>query len=609
MPGIAGIFAASPSAAHENAARRMVATLEHQPESESGLCLVPELGVYAGWVAHAGSYAARQSTARAGVPAWLMFAGECMGADAAALLSEHRANPAKAVARLNGLFAGLWIDYTKGQAWLFNDRYGSERLYVVEANGAIYFASEAKALLAVLPELRAFDETGVAQFLAFGSTLQGHTLFRGLRLAPGASLWHWQYGRPMDRRRYFTPADWEALEPWSAEAFEARFNETFPAVLPDYLDQCHSVGLSLTGGLDTRMIAACLPHSRVPAVAYTYSPDDHDRLLDLTIARRIAAMRGMPHHALRLGPGFLKDFRRQLDRTVYVSDGCAGVLGTHELPFSEQARRLAPIRLTGNYGSEVLRSMSTFKRVGPGDELLHPDVARRIESVVAEQNARRVHPVTHAAFEEVPWHLFGTLGAARSQLTFRTPYLDNRVVELAYRAPEHLRHTPAPALRLIHENDPAMGRVPTDRGLSWGAGRLAEAARRAHCAVTFKLDYWYTEGLPDALTPLGGVLRGLSRTGQLGLHKFLAYRLWFQGPLAEMAAEVIADDRTRRLPFWEPRALESIVPEHRAGRRSRLRDIHAVLTLEAVHRKLIDPAAYPSAETVTAQGEHTCLTP
>lgn len=608
MPGIAGILAPAPSAAHESAVRRMVATMEHQPESETGLCLVPESGVYAGWVAHAGSYAARQSTARAGVPAWLVFSGECLGADATALLARHGRDPARAIAQMNGLFTGLWIN-NDGDAWLFNDRFGSERLYVHEKDGTTYFASEAKALLAVLPELRAFDETGVAQFLAFGSTLQGHTLFRGLRLAPGGSLWRWRRGRPLEHQRYFTPAEWECLAPWSAEEFETRFNATFPAVLPDYLERHTSVGLSLTGGLDTRMIAACLPHSKVPGVAYTYSPDEHDRLLDLAIARRIASMAGMPHHALRLGPEFLRDFRRHLDRTVYISDGCAGVLGSHELPFSEQARCLAPIRLTGNYGSEVLRSMSTFKRVGPGNELLQPDVARQVEAVVAEQAGRQVHPVTHAAFEEVPWHLFGTLAVGRSQLSFRTPYMDNRIVELAYRAPAHLRHTAEPALRLIHENDSAMAAIPTDRGLSWGAGRLTQAARRAYCAITFKLDYWHKEGLPDALTPLDGFIGSLSHVGMLGLHKFLAYRLWFQGPLAQMAEEVIADGRTKRLPFWEPGTLEKIVPEHRAGRRSRLRDIHAVLTLEAVHRNLMDHNAYPTAETVAAQGELKCLTP
>ncbi len=78
-----------------------------------------------------------------------------------------------------------------------------------------------------------------------------------------------------------------------------------------------------------------------------------------------------------------------------------------------------------------------------------------------------VHPVTHAAFREIPWHLFGTLAAGRSQVVFRTPYLDNEIVRLAYRAPGRLRLSAAPALRLIHRQDPALASIPTDQGLVW----------------------------------------------------------------------------------------------------------------------------------------------
>lgn len=570
--------------------------MQHQPDSESGTAFAPEIGVYGGWLAHAGSYAAEQCTQEAGATR-LLFSGECFGPGAehgASLAERYLAQGEAFIAELNGLFTGLLIDRTRGQALLFNDRYSSERLYVFEKEGNIYFASEAKALLTVLPELRAFDDNGIAQFLAFGSTLGGHTLFRGLRLMPGGALWRASRHLPLRRTSYFTPSDWEALPVLSEAEFEQRFAEAFRTLLPGYAKANRQAGLSLTGGLDTRMILACLRPDETPAVAYTYASEGGDALLDLTIARRLAAMRGIAHHALRVGADFLASFGRQLDRTVYVTDGCAGVLGAHELYLSEQARQLAPVRLTGNFGSEVLRSMSTFKRSGPSDELLDPATAARVEAVVAEQHAHTVHPVTHAAFQEVPWHLFGTLAAGRSQLSFRTPYMDNRVVELAYRAPAHLRRSHQHAVRLIHDSDAALGAVPTDRGVAWGADGLRARLHRLYCAVTFKLDYWHKEGLPDALGPFDALLSSLSPTGLIGLHKFLAYRLWFRRELAPYAAQVIDDSRTRGLPFWKPGALDTIVADHVGGRRNRLRDIHALMTLEAVHRMLIDSNAYPA---------------
>lgn len=583
--------------------RQMVGTMRHQPASASGTAFAPELGVYGGWVAHEGSFAARQSAEQPGSPAALLFAGECFGADAlpgSSLRDRYDKKGDDFVGGLNGLFSGLLLDRARGRALLFNDRYGSERLYAFEKEGATYFASEAKALLAVLPELRAFDQTGIAQFLAFGSTIGGHTLFSGLKLMPGGSLWRFVPDMPVQRTRYFVPDEWESLPPLSEAEFEGRFADVFCGVLPAYLRADRPVGLSLTGGLDTRMIVACLPPGLAPTAAYTYAAEGGDALLDLKIARRVASIRDMPHRALRVGAEFLDGFAQQLDRTVYITDGCAGVLGAHELYLSEQARQVAPVRLTGNFGSEVLRSMSTFKRNGPARELLDAGLATCVDAVIADQRARTVHPVTHAAFEEVPWHLFGTLAASRSQLTFRTPYMDNQVIELAYRAPPEQRRTAAPALRLIHDNDAALATLPTDRGLAWGGASLRSRLRHVFCDVTFKLDYWHKEGLPDPLTPFDALLGSFSHLGLLGLHKFLAYRVWFRRELAPYAAQVIGDAGTRRMPFWNACALREVAPDHASGRHNRLRDIHAVLTLEAVQRMLIDDSAYRARSAATA---------
>ncbi len=578
----------------------MVATLQHQPESVSGTLFAPDLGVYGGWVAHAHSFAARQCAEAAHGGTAMLFAGECFGQNDSPV-QQYAARGDGFVAELNGLFAGLIVDYENRRAMLFNDRFGSERLYTAESGGAIYFASEAKALLAVLPQLRAFDDNGVAQWLAFGSTLGGQTLFCGISLVPGASVWRFVPGASLQRDRYFVPAEWEALPTLTDAEFQARLSETFGGTLPAYLAGAQRIGFSLTGGLDTRMIAACLPRDTAPAVAYTYAAEGGDRLLDLTIARQVAASRGIAHQALRIGSDFLTQFAQHLDRTVWISDGTAGVLGAHELPLSEQARALAPVRLTGNFGSEVLRGMTTFKRGGgPGSDLLDPAFAARVDVVVAEQQQRSVHAVTRAVFEEVPWHLFGTLAVGRSQLTFRTPFLDNRVVELAYRAPAASRLTPLPSLRLIHDHEPALAVLPTDRGVAWGASRSGSARlRKLFADVSFKLDYWHKEGLPDKLTRLDGSIGSLSHLGLLGLHKFLAYRIWFRGALAPYAEEVIADPRTRGLPYWNPASLRTMAQDHIVGRRNRLRDIHAVLTLEAVQRLLIDDNAYRQIADVT----------
>jgi asparagine synthase (glutamine-hydrolysing) len=294
----------------------------------------------------------------------------------------------------------------------------------------------------------------------------------------------------------------------------------------------------------------------------------------------------LEHRLLRIGGDFLSNFARYVDRTVYVTDGCAGVVGAHEIYFNTQARQLAPLRLTGNFGSEVLRSMSTFKAAGLSRELIAPEFLARAEAVTDDAPGRGESPVTFAAFREIPWKLFGSMASAKSQLTFRTPYLDNDLVALTYRATASVRRSPASALRLVRDAHPRLGRIATDRAVVADAGGLGYTLKRFFAELTFKLDYMYTEA-PPRLMRFPGVFAALDNVGLLGLHKYLPYRLWFQNELATYVAEALTDAATLRLPFWNERVLAEMAHAHLSGSRNYVREIDAVLTLATVDRLLL----------------------
>jgi asparagine synthase (glutamine-hydrolysing) len=224
--------------------------------------------------------------------------------------------------------------------------------------------------------------------------------------------------------------------------------------------------------------------------------------------------------------------------------------------------------------------------------LIDGDFGRLLDAQVA--SAADVHPVTHAAFREIPWHLFGTLAAGRSQLTFRTPYLDNDIVALAFRAPAPSRQSPRAALRLIDASNPALGRIPTDRGLVWRSPEPFGKMRRLFCEATFKLDYLDKVGLPHWMSPFDPLIGSLSKLGLLGLHQYLPYRGWFRRELAGYVRDVLTDAQTQRMPYWNSRFLPTIVTDHMAGRRNYMREIGLILTLEAVDRTLIRGTAHPA---------------
>lgn len=602
MPGIAGIISDRPVADCERLVRSMVRSMQHEPFYRSGTHFVPELGVYTGWTAHENSFPADQVFFNEQRDVTLIFSGECfVDQEVQSTLKEKRHDLEETnnwlvhlyeeageqfVEKLNGLFSGLLIDQRQKKAFLFNDRYGSERIYWHQTKDATYFASEAKALLSVLPELRELDEHGVAQFLAFGCTLGERTLFRRVQMLPGASLWTFGKGT-CRKRRYFSPETWESQPVLSSEAFTANFEETFKRVLPRYFESQSTIGISLTGGLDSRMIMACRPDSVRDVVCYTFSGQTGETFDD-RVAAGVAKTCGLEHRLLRIGPDFFSNFGSHVDRTVYVTDGCFGATGAHETYFNQKVRQLAPIRLTGNYGSEVLRGVSTFKGLKLSPGLLDSEFRSALNSAADSLASGTTHPITFAAFREIPLNLFGSLAASRSQVTFRTPYLDNEIVALAYQAPEVLRKSPLPAWHLINANNALLGRISTDRRPSPDSPRLVAVLRRAFSEATFKLDYLNNEGWPNWLAPFDSIFtRVTSSLGILGLHKYLHYRRWFQRELGDYLQDTITEAQNRQTSFWDPDFLKRMVEAHISGRKNYVHEINAVLTLEAIERLLL----------------------
>jgi asparagine synthase (glutamine-hydrolysing) len=306
---------------------------------------------------------------------------------------------------------------------------------------------------------------------------------------------------------------------------------------------------------------------------------------DSRLASQVAKIAGLEHHVLRLGPDFFSEFASHVDDTVYATDGYFGVTGAHEIYLNRLAGELAPIRLTGNYGGEVLREVSSFKRQELSSVLLNPDIAAMANSVRVPMEQEP--PVTFAAFREIPSKLFGSLRAAQSQVAIRCPYIDNEIVALAYRAPRELRTSQAPAADLIRRSNPALAKIPTDMGYLGESRLIVKTLRRFVAKMTCKLDYLSSEGFPPFLSRLNPVADRLASILHIaGSHKYLRYRIWFRRELADYVRDAIANAQAQESPFWNSNFLGRMAEDHIHGRKNYLREINAVVTLVAVDRLL-----------------------
>lgn len=161
------------------------------------------------------------------------------------------------IEHLNGRFSGIIIDQRENKIVLFNDRYGLGRIYYHDCSAGFYFASEAKALLKVLPSLRELNMTSLGEYFSCGCTLQNRTLFSGISLLPGASAWMFYPGQKIKKERYFKKEIWERQPPLSNAEYYEKLRDTWIGILPRYFRGNEQVALSLTGGKDSRMIMVC----------------------------------------------------------------------------------------------------------------------------------------------------------------------------------------------------------------------------------------------------------------------------------------------------------------------------------------------------------------
>ncbi|HSL03447.1 MAG TPA: asparagine synthase-related protein, partial [Nitrospiraceae bacterium] len=311
---------------------------------------------------------------------------------------------------------------------------------------------------------------------------------------------------------------------------------------------------------------------------------------DARIARRVANACGQTHKVIQVGKEFLSQFGHYAERSVYLTDGCVHVTHSPDLYVNQIAAQIAPVRMTGNYGGEVLRSTRAFKPVEPSpglfaDELQpHFLAAKQTYSSISD-----VHPVTFAAFRQAPWHHVGLLSLEQTQLTLRTPFLDNQILRAAYRAPISSLQGAGPCLGLIGDGNPSLLQIPTDRGLGGVHNGFRAAWSRNYLDVSAKAEYAYDYGMPQWVAAIDYILSPLKLERLfLGRHKFYHFRVWYRDVLRDYVRETLLDSRSLSRPYVNRAKVESIVEGHLRGSENHTTSIHKLLTLELAHRLFID---------------------
>ena len=229
------------------------------------------------------------------------FRSEC---DTEVLLAMYACHGEAMLARLNGIFAFAIWDLECGELFLARDRLGVKPLYWSERAGALYFASEPKALLPALGGA-SLRHTALADYLTFLWVPDPETLFEGIQQLPAGHCARWSGGE-LRMTPYWEPS-FEVEEGVPEGSWAARVRQTTQEAIRRQMVSDVPLGSFLSGGLDSGAVVATMRgvSPRVSAHTVGFSREDLTHEIvpdDLGYARDLARQLGLEHHVHMLSP-------------------------------------------------------------------------------------------------------------------------------------------------------------------------------------------------------------------------------------------------------------------------------------------------------------------
>jgi len=270
--------------------------------------------------------------------------------DTEVLVELYARRGAAMLPRLNGFFAFAIWDAQDRSLFLARDRVGVKPLYLARHEGALWFASEPKALMAGGVPSR-FDEACWEELLCFRFTAGERTPLAGIsRLLPGHWLL-WRDGQERTRRWWDLGAA-IASQRDARVANEAWFTRTFDEAVALRRISDVPVGVLLSGGVDSGSVAASLALQTQEHTATFTVRFDGEGYDESDIAHEVARQFELEYHDLAVPvDGLLDDLRHA---SVLRDEPLAHVNEVHLWRLSELAKPFVTVLLSGEGADETL---------------------------------------------------------------------------------------------------------------------------------------------------------------------------------------------------------------------------------------------------------------
>lgn len=476
------------------------------------------------------------------------------------------------VSRLNGMFSIAIYDGRQDTLYLIRDRVGVKPLFFYDDGGRLLFASEIKALLrADIP--RDMNPEALHHYLTYNYVPPPHTMFKGVQhLMPGHFM-------RIQRKSQETICWWDLAKMCAEERGESAWIDEFNVILDDAvrlrLRSDVPFGAFLSGGVDSSTIVGLMAR-HVDKPVDTFCIGFHDPRFDEAPFAQAAADRFGAHHVMERVDTNMLDLWPLATYFCDQPHGDVSFLPTYRV--ASLAAKHVKVVLTGDGGDELFAGYDKYRDFF-GDDLVEalsneafqrayyqnislftndkkmalytPEFATKVAGIDSYEVVRPLYnKVAHmdrlnqALYIDMMLLLPGNnlvkpdrMGMAVS-LEARTPFLDYRMMEFAFRMPGHFK------------------------------------LRDGETKYAYK----------KAVTPLIG--------DTLAYRKKQMFTVpvgeWFKNELAEYCHDLLLSQRSVDRKLFDAGCIHTMLISHQNGSANFTREIRALLAVEIWHRIFMD---------------------
>lgn len=358
--------------------------------------------------------------------------------------------------RFCGMFAlAIWNTLT-GKLFLARDPMGIKPLYYTSFAGGncFAFASEIKAFLKIPGFKAEISMSAVKQFLEFGYSFDKTTILKGVyKLAPGTMM-EIENGVANIPESYFVPPSSDPQKITSLQEGEKKLYSSLSEVVSQHLIADVPVGLLLSGGIDSSIIAALAAREKqITTISMGFADSKVD---ERYFARLVSRHVHSDHYEVTIYPSQIMN---NLEDTVWYFDDLFadwGMLSTRLL-YRQIRTQGIKVVLVGEGADEIFGGYSIFQEAlrvrgpmlwklfllyrqyaGKRYGFLFPQFCTIMKRYLkAENNDLFLAIRLFESRRQLPNNYVMKVDKASMSVGVeaRTPFLDRRIAEIAYRMP------------------------------------------------------------------------------------------------------------------------------------------------------------------------------